>query len=478
MSTIFESGVKLRYLGSDGVARVHNAALNVLERTGVLVGNGRAKERLMDEGARNIRDDILSIPHGIVERALSTTPREFSLYSVNGEEALILNKRNMYFGVSTSSLSFIDPLTSLRIPHEREHSSFMAVVADSLPNVHFLGNGGLMADIDPKLGGRMNVTNTLRYTTKPMYFCPDYASSYADIIEMAQDLAGGAERLREKPFLFGYCEPVSPLFHSGDGIEKLILCGASGVPVVYMPYAMRGATGPITLAGMLAQCFAEILSGLVIHQLFHPGAPFVIGCMPTVLDMKSSVGSYAAPEFHYGVHAASEICDSYGIPFFGTAGCCDAEHLDMQAATEATMSMHATLLSGADIVHDLAVMHHASAISPELLVYENEVLDMLSAFQHPADFADEDFLTDVIHEIGPQGNYLEHKSTLKGFRKVWYPKLFEREMASNPVTERFRNALRERTIHLRDAHDNTAIVERIGKILEEHEKKWRKNLAP
>ncbi|MEG2651654.1 MAG: trimethylamine methyltransferase family protein, partial [Eubacterium sp.] len=70
---------------------------------------------------------------------------------------------------------------------------------------------------------------------------------------------------------------------------------------------------------------AEILTGVVMTQAIKPGAPMIYGSMPTVFDMKTTVGSYAAPEFHLSVAAASEMCDYYHLPFFGTAGCSDAK---------------------------------------------------------------------------------------------------------------------------------------------------------
>ena len=61
-----------------------------------------------------------------------------------------------------------------------------------------------------------------------------------------------------------------------------------------MPYSMMGGTAPVTPVGALIQNNADVLMGLVMSQVIKPGASFIYGSMPTVFDMKTTVGSYGA----------------------------------------------------------------------------------------------------------------------------------------------------------------------------------------
>lgn len=464
---------KLNVLNKEKCQKLDNVARRIMEEVGMIIGSERVRARLLDAGATE-KGSYISIPGHMVDKALETVPSEFNLFTVNGELAMEVNKKNKYFGGSVSSLGYIDPVSGKKITHTMETSSYVAKVADALPNIDYLANNGLVADVDPVIAGRLNFSNTLRYTTKPMYISVDYVHSYNDIISLCQDISGGKKQFAEKPFIFGYCEPVPPLNHSGDSLEKLIVCGDAGIPVVYMPYCMRGGTAGITLASALAQNFAEILSGLVVHQLFNPGAPFIAGSMPTVLDMKTTTGSYGAPEFHFGIAVSAEICDFYNIPFFGTAGCTDSQHLDMQTASEVTMALLSSILSGADIIHDFGVMQHASAISPELYVYTNEVLDMLRVYQGGVDFSDEAFLFDVIKKVGPRGHYLEDNSTLENFRSVWYSKIFDRSLNAELPSDEFLKRIKKNTMKLIEGDVNQDIDQAILPVIEEHEQKWKK----
>lgn len=462
---------KLHVLDEDRCSKIHNAALRVLTEVGVEVETAQARNLLQDLGAK-VSGSRVRLDAEMVEKALQTVPESFRLYDVNGGEAMNLDGMNMYFGVSTSSLGYLDPYSGKKVDHTRETSGYMARVADALPNVSYVGNGGLLADVDPRLGGRVNVANTLRHTTMPMYFCPDYYSSYVDIIRMAEDIAGGEKGLREKPFLMGFCDPVPPLTHSDDAIDKLFLCGDKGIPMLYLTYCMRGGTSPVSLAGAQVQCVAELLSGLVIHQAKNPGAPFIVGSMPTVMDMKTTIGSYGAPELHLGVLMTAELCEFYDLPFFGTAGPTDSGHIDLQAAIEVTMSTFSSLVSHADMIHDLGVMEHASALSPELLVLNDEIIGMLRPFAEESPLDEEHLAAEVISRIGPKGNYLLDEHTLAHFRSVWYPQFFDRSVEGGTSESVVREKLRAKTKEILENHRNESIRSEVLEIVEEHEKRW------
>ena len=118
---------------------------------------------------------------------------------------------------------------------------------------------------------------------------------------VAGELRGGPEELAAKPYFTVYLEPMSPLSHPVDSIDKLLFCADHGIPAIYSPAPLAGGTAPITVAGHTCQGVAESLFGLVLHQLRKPGAPFLFGIGPAVLDMATSQSSYNAPEYLHDV---------------------------------------------------------------------------------------------------------------------------------------------------------------------------------
>jgi trimethylamine--corrinoid protein Co-methyltransferase len=70
-----------------------------------------------------------------------------------------------------------------------------------------------------------------------------------------------------------YLEPVSPLSHPVESIDKLLFCADHGIPAIYSPAPLAGGTAPITVAGHTCQGVAESLFGLSSTSCASRGAP-------------------------------------------------------------------------------------------------------------------------------------------------------------------------------------------------------------
>ena len=162
----------------------------------------------------------------------------------------------------------------------------------------------MSADVDPEVQSQVTFLETVKNFRKPINFSTNDIDALEDIIEMSSIVAGGLDKLQQKPFIFNYCEPIPPCTHPEESTEKLYISAKNRIPVVYMPYCMMGGTSVMSFAGTLAQCHAEVMTGLVISQLVSSSTPFIYGAMPSVFDMRTTIGSYGAPEFHLLVAAA------------------------------------------------------------------------------------------------------------------------------------------------------------------------------
>ena len=131
--------------------------------------------------------------------------------------------------------------------------------------------------------------------------------------------------------------------------------------------------------------------------------------------------------------AMAQMAQRYNLPFFGTAGCTDAKFSDdPQAAVEATFSCFSSALSGANLVHDVGLLDHSTLISPNYLVLNNEVLDMVKHYMRGILVNTETLAPDLIDRVGPGGHYLEHDHTFNNFRtEIWRPKLIDRQNWEN-----------------------------------------------
>jgi trimethylamine--corrinoid protein Co-methyltransferase len=303
-------------------------------------------------------------------------------------------------------------------------------------------------DVPPDIADRVIARQVFTYTEKPLVFCCKDANSVRDIYRMALLITGGEQQFQQAPTCVHYSEPISPLLYYDPAVEKILFCAKKGIPLINFPAPQAGSTAPATFAGEIVQGSAESLSGLVLAQLVNPGAPFIYGAFATVMDMRTTVFSYAAPEMSLMVAAMAQMAQHYRLPFFGTAGCSDAKFPDAQAAAEATFSCLASALVGANLIHDSGWLDHGSLASPAYMVLVNEILHMVQQFMTGMPVNVETLALDVIHRVGPGGHYLEEQHTYDHFRDVWYSDLFDRAILDEwraQGEKQFAERLREKT---------------------------------
>ena len=99
-------------------------------------------------------------------------------------------------------------------------------------------------------------------STKPMVITAVDGQGLRDQHKMACAILGGRENLRLNPLFTIYAEPSSPLIHSKEAVEKLLIAAEEGIPVIYVPAPSAGGTAPVTLAGVPAEGLADTLAGL------------------------------------------------------------------------------------------------------------------------------------------------------------------------------------------------------------------------
>jgi hypothetical protein len=129
----------------------------------------------------------------------------------------------------------------------------------------------------------------LEATTKPINITAVDIEGLKDQLEMAYIRLGGKENWKAAPCFSLYNEPVSPLSHSEEVIQKLLFCADNDIPIVYTPCPLAGATSPATLAGTMVQALTESLFGIVLSQLRKPGTQVIIGGLMSAMDMQTAV---------------------------------------------------------------------------------------------------------------------------------------------------------------------------------------------
>jgi len=315
---------------------------------------------------------------------------------------------------------------------------------------------GIPGDLGTDNVYRQQFALMLAHTVKPVVFVCDDRADCEAISAMAAAAAGGMDALRLNPTLLLYSEPTTPLQHSETATGKLLYMAEQSLPIVHSPAPMMGGTAPVTLAGGLALGNAEVLSSLVMHQLQHPGAPFVYGSGLHHMDMKTTISVYGAPEFQLARVAVAEMGRFYRLPTWGYAGHSDSCLMDEQAAADAAFSVLVALLGGNNLVHDVGYLEAGLTTSPEMIVFSAEMISMMRRFMDGLSLDAEALALDVIHAVGPGGDFLAAEHTLEHFRELWLPTLFDRRRATEWAakgSQRLGDRLRERTLGILSEHE-------------------------
>ena len=438
---------RLNVISHDNLEEIHDATLELMERTGVRINHPEALEFLDSAGA-SVDGNRVHIPAWLVEESVRKAPSRVVLGKRNGDRSVILERDRSWFGPTLDCMDFLVPFTAERRSFLLEDVQTTATVLDALPNYHWGLTFGLAKDVPANIADRVVLKEALKYTQKPIVVSCKDMNSLQDIYEMITLLAGNEKRFRHSPNVAILIDPISPMLFSNDAVEKIIFCAQKGIPQICFSAPQSGSTAPSTLAGTIVEASAESLTGIVLAQTVRQGAPIIYGGFPTVMDMKTTIFSYGAPEMSLMSAAMASLAHYYRLPCFGTAGCSDSKLPDSQAAAEATYSCFSSSLSGANMIHDSGLLDHGSMVSPAFMVLVSEILEMIKHYMRGIMVNDDTLALEIIHSVGPGGHFMEQKHTLDHYREVWYSNLFDRSLYDTWLERggrRFQERLTEQT---------------------------------
>lgn len=417
--------LQFRVLSESQLEELHSAALEILRRTGVDILEEEARELLREAGAK-VDGSRVRISPGLVEWATRAAPSQVVICDRNSTPAMYLERRKSYYGTGSDTHNVIDPYTGERRVAVKADIAKVARVCDYLPNIDFVMCMGIANDVTESISDLHHFEAMVNNTKKPIVSTAWNLNNLKDIVEMAEVVAGGPEALRCNPSMVLYLEPISPLQITLEATEKLLYMASKGLPVIWTPGQVGGATSPMTIAGALAQGNAEALIGLVITQLKREGSPVIYGGCALPMDMATMLAAYGAPEFMLSVAAWADIAHYYRLPVWGYAGCSDSKVFDQQAALEGAMNTLMATLSGQNLIHDVGYIESGLTTSLEQLVSSDEVIGMAKQIAKGIEISEETLALDVIDTVGPGGHFLGEEHTLRHFRENWFPALIDR----------------------------------------------------
>ena len=415
-------------LDPDGLERVHRAALDVLDRVGVVVRSEGIRRDLAAAGMRvDDASERVRFGPGSVDAALRAAPRAFTLAARDPAADLPLDGTHAWLSLDGSAAEMVDFGTGRRRPSGVADLAAVSRLADALPEIGFLWQAVEAGDrpvaTRPLHELRAQMTHSSKHVQLMTAVDPLQAEG---AVEMARAVVGGAEALRARPILSAFEVSLSPLTFEGAALEAAVVYARAGVPCGFVVMPIACATAPATPAGVLVLSHAEALAGIAILETLVPGAPTFYGACSTTMDLRSALVACGGPEDLLFQVALAQLGHAAGVPVSIGTFATGSKSPDWQAGLENGLSGLASLLAGADMCSGAGLLHAARVYSLDDLVLDTEIWSLLAHFARGIPLSDDDLAVEVIATVGPAGDFLTEDHTLARMRQLWQPRYFDR----------------------------------------------------
>ncbi len=419
--------MKISLLTDLELRKLHDASIHILETIGVHVPHPEMLNLFAEAGAVVDSDSQrVRIPETLVTRCLEIAGKSFTIYGRDRSKKAEfgLGKRN-YNSSAGQALWVNDDLT--RRYTTLDDVAVASRLADGLPSINIVGSMSDPHELPVEWRCVAVAAEQIKNTTKPITFWFHDRASAKFLMELFAIVAGSEDEAARYPLAYPFLEPISPLRFPQRGVDLLFETCRLNLPVPIGPMAQVGVSAVGTLAGTMAQQNAEILAGLCIVELIHPGTPVCYGGIPHAFDMQTTQVIFSGPEQALMAVGLTELGKSYGLPIYINVGLTDSKLPDAQAGLEAGITLACGAMAGADIFGHFGICGADQGASLALLVLQHEIIRYVERLLRGIEISDENLGLEVIEEGIAAGSFLGLEHTVQHFRKeLWFPQLLDR----------------------------------------------------
>ncbi len=414
---------QIKMLSHKNLQRIHERSLHMLSRTGIQVDTAKGRALLEQVGALSKKgSNIIRLPEDMVEKAIRSAPREFTLGGRREGWSFAVNRGDNTLCLNGEGTLVIDRETTEIRPATRKDWLEVTRMADFTDEVgvywrmvtpHEQGNR--MTDF---VQGMSDVFRNFSKHVMDPFVAPEQA---AWLLEILQAVFGNRETIQEThPYSTLLC-PQSPLIITEEYTDAYLELKGWNIPVAIMPMALMGATAPSSMLATLIQCNCEVLATLCLVQANEPGTPFLYAPALTLMDPKTGRYFSGGAENAIMNAAAVELARFYGFPIMASGFGTDTFRPSRQAGYERALNAVVPLLEWPDILVGPGLFGGDMMLSFDQFLVDLEIYRMVKQIHKGMDCGEDKWLDHVIETVGPGGNFLMEDSTLKAVRSdEWY----------------------------------------------------------
>ena len=280
---------RYRPLTDHDMERIHQTALDVLEKIGVAGGTDAARELMLSKGCWEADNGRICFPRALIEAVITNACHSFVMYGRDPRHDIELAGQRMHFGISGAAVTVLEYKSRDYRPATITDLYDFARLVDQLEHIHRYGRLLYATDLKDEYEHDVSMVYANMAGTQKHFMLPlNHVDHLAPVNAMLDMVLGGEGRFRKRPFgTVVSCPIVSPLTFGHKQTDISMAVARAGTPITIAPAPQSGATAPAALAGALVQAVAEGLAIIALLNFVNPGHPACMVLLPFVSDLRS-----------------------------------------------------------------------------------------------------------------------------------------------------------------------------------------------
>jgi len=425
----------LNILSDQRIGEILAEAKRIMAETGMEIRGETMRQRLLDHGLKTDDDGRVLFPPDVVDAAIASTPKSFTLHDRDGNPYTEIGGYNVHYVPGSSGLKIQDHRTGeTRLSNSTDFIEY-ARLCDGLEHIAYLATAfSTNRDIESQVSDAWRLYMTLTTSKKPVVTGAFSEHGVPRMVEMMQMFRNDRSDLIAKPMSIFTITATGNFRYGEDSCQNMLDCVEAGIPIEIVPVTLMGLIAPVTLVGALVFHCVDVLTGLTMAQIVRPGAPILFGGAPATFHMKAASSPMAAIEAQHLNVAYVAIAKSMDLPTQAYMALSDGKFLDAQGGGETFSSALLAAIAGVNSVSGPGMLDFVLTFSLPKLVFDNEVCgqslhfvrelevqDDLPTSQLVADLMRDDHLITSPHtlEMWPKELYMTDPVIDRANRETW-----------------------------------------------------------
>jgi trimethylamine--corrinoid protein Co-methyltransferase len=416
-------------LEPDLIASILAEAKRIMAEIGMDIRGPKMRQRLIDAGLPTDANGRVLFPTEVVNRAIETAPKSFTLYNRDGQPHAEIGGWNVHFIPGSSGLKIMDHRTGeTRLADSKDFIEY-ARLCDGLPHIPYLATAfSTNKDIEPQVSDAWRLYMVLTTTKKPVVSGAFGEHGVPRMAEMMQLFRSDRAELIAKPMSIFTITATGNFRFGEDSCQNLLDCVEAGIPVEIVPVTLMGLIAPVTLVGAVVFHCVDVLTGITMAQVVKPGAPVLFGGAPAAFHMRAASAPMAAIEAQRLNCGYVAVAKSLGLPTQAYMALSDGKFLDAQAGAETMTSAMLAALAGVNSVSGPGMLDFVLTFSLPKLVFDNEVCGQCLNFVRETHVLEDIPARSLVDDVRANDHLITSPHTLK----YWPQELY----LTDPVIDR------------------------------------------